>query len=458
MKTAIIGASSDSVHAIEAARELGITTVALDGNPEAEGLKHADKSIVVDISDEQTVIDTLRGEHIDFVTTVPIGRYLTTIGAVNDALHLPGITRKSAELCTDKYEFHNVLKAKGLRNSHCYLLNKENLRPCYHIQYPAILKPRFGSGSRAIYFLEDQGQLDEAINEIFCGKKSTGMFATGECQDGQRSSCGANRDAEQSEETPAVHLDPEEMSARLKAAMSSHIEKQSKREEPQPPSDEDYVLEEAAPGQEYGIDGVVERYDFQMILLRRKIITPLPAREAVGYISVVPDKEREICSLMRDYISRIVEALGLKDCLIHADVMYLRRKMHVIELSARPSGHNLHNLFTPMATGVDMCREYLAYMSGKHHNFEPLQTRKMMIHYFDMGNCFVHWVPTRDSIGIPDNVKLLKWQCNIRTLDYLCPVTTGHSIMNRGYYILDGQKDEDFAEAAEFIKNQFELS
>ena len=96
MKTAIIGASSDSVHAIEAARELGITTVALDGNPEAEGLKHADKSIVVDISDEQTVIDTLRGEHIDFVTTVPIGRYLTTIGAVNDALHLPGITRKSA--------------------------------------------------------------------------------------------------------------------------------------------------------------------------------------------------------------------------------------------------------------------------------------------------------------------------------------------------------------------------
>ena len=399
MKTAIIGASADSVHAIEAARELGIKTVALDGDPKAEGLKNADESMVVDISDETAVLDALRGEHIDFVTTVPIGRYLTTIGAVNDAFHLPGITRKSAELCTDKYEFHNALKAKGLRNSHCYMLNKDNLRPYYHIQYPAVLKPRFGSGSRAIYFIEDQNQLDEAINEIFCGKRPSGMFATGECQDGQRGSCAFTSDENAKEDkmtdsetdigSSAARIDPREMSARLKAAMSSHIEKNEKKEQQQP-SDEDYVLEEAAPGQEYGIDGVVERYDFQMILLRRKIITPLPAREAVGYISVVPDEERELYTLMRDYISRIVETLGLKDCLIHADVMYLRRKMHVIELSARPSGHNLHNLFTPIATGVDMCREYLAYMSGKHHNFEPLQTRKMMIHYFDMGNCFVH--------------------------------------------------------------------
>lgn len=427
MKTAIIGASSESVHAIEKARELGIKTIALDGNPEAEGLGHADEYRVVDISDEQAVIDTLRGEHVDFVMTVPIGRCLTTVGAVNDALRLPGISRKSAELCTDKYEFHKVLKEKGLRNSHCYLLNKENISPSYRISYPAILKPRYGSGSRAIFYIENREQLDNAINEIFCG-----IRPADEC----------------------IKAGQEDMSARLKLTMSKHREDQVLQAGPE----EDYVLEEAAPGQEYGIDGVVEGYDFQMILLRRKILTPLPAREATGYISVIPDEERDLYSNMRDYIARIVETLGLKDCLIHADVMYLCRKMHVIELSARPSGHNLHNLFTPMATGIDMCREYLAYMSGKHHNFEPLQTRKMMIHYFDMGNCFVHWVPTKDSIRVPDNVKLLKWQCNIKTLDYLCPVTTGHSIMGRGYYILSGKKDGDLIEAAGMIRDQFEIS
>ena len=430
MKTAIIGASSESVHAIEKARELGIKTIALDGDPEAEGLGHADEHRVVDISDEQSVIDVLRSERIDFVMTVPIGRYLTTVGAVNDALHLPGISRKGAALCTDKYEFHKVLKEKGLRNSHCYLLNKDNISTSYSISYPAILKPRYGSGSRAIFYLENRQQLDDAISEIFCGRQPP---------------------VRETESEPGST----DLSAKLKMAMSRHRDDDKAL---QADPDEDYVLEEAAPGSEYGIDGVVEGCDFQMILLRRKILTPLPAREATGYISVVPDEERELYSNMRDYIARVVEALGLKDCLIHADVMYLRRKMHVIELSARPSGHNLHNLFTPMATGIDMCREYLAYMSGKHHNFEPLQTRKMMIHYFDMGNCFVHWVPTKDSIRVPDNVKLLKWQCNIRTLDYLCPVTTGHSIMGRGYYILSGKKDGDLTEAAGIIRNQFEIS
>ena len=47
MTAAVIGASSESIYVINKAKELGLKVVALDGNPEAPGLKAADASFVV---------------------------------------------------------------------------------------------------------------------------------------------------------------------------------------------------------------------------------------------------------------------------------------------------------------------------------------------------------------------------------------------------------------------------
>ncbi|MBQ8812713.1 MAG: hypothetical protein IJZ70_10450, partial [Bacteroidales bacterium] len=82
----IIGASSEALHTIEKAHRHGIHITALDGNPEAEGLQAADKAMVVNISDEEATVEAAKQIAPEFVLTVPIGRYLTTIGAVNDAL------------------------------------------------------------------------------------------------------------------------------------------------------------------------------------------------------------------------------------------------------------------------------------------------------------------------------------------------------------------------------------
>lgn len=120
MKAVIIGASKEALHTIEKAHAHGLKVTALDGNPEAAGLKAADKALVVDISDEKAVTEAVRQENPDFVLTAPIGRYLTTIGAVNDALKLPGISREMAMLCTDKFAFHKRLVVRGLRHCHCY--------------------------------------------------------------------------------------------------------------------------------------------------------------------------------------------------------------------------------------------------------------------------------------------------------------------------------------------------
>lgn len=398
MKAALIGAGEESLHTIRKAQELGVRVTALDGNPGAEGLRAADEGLVVDISDEEAVLETLRPKESDFLITGPIGRYLTTAGAVNDALGLPGISRQAAALCTDKYLFHRKLQEKGLRNCHCCLIaagepiRREEYR---ELEFPAILKPRYGSGSRGIFFINKKEELEEALPKL-CAKD---------------------------EQLP----------------------------------EEDYVLEEAVDGVEYGVDAVMDESIFRMILLRRKLLTPPPARQAVGYLAVSPqegEESRRLCERAQACLREATALLGLQNCLLHADLMIAEGYVFIIELSARPSGHNLHNLFTPMATGVDMAEQYIRSRCGMEYSFVPEKTAKLMIHYFDLEECFVKRVPKPDELKLPEGVVLRAWHCTIRPGDYLEKVTTGHSLMGRGYFILQAEerRDKEAAAGSELIQ------
>lgn len=383
MKAAIIGASEEALHTIKKAQELGLEVLAFDGNPEAAGLKAADKGFVADISKEAETIAAIKKEAPDFILTVPIGRYLTTVGAVNDALGLPGIDKKAAALCTDKFLFHEQLAEQGLRNCHCYPAEDFDFQK--ELVYPAVLKPRFGSGSRGIYLTNSRKELKDCL------------ALTG---------------------------------------------------------GEDYLIEECIPGEEYGVDGAVTAEGFQMILLRRKINTPPPARQAVGYLSVIPSEENEICSGIFSYMKKVTETLAIKDSLLHADIIWNEKGPFAIEVSARPSGHNLHNLFTPLASGIDMAEEYIKYRMNRKYSFLPRETKKMMIHYFDMEG-MVAEIPTKEELEAKLRQSFRAYCCNLKRGEALSPVTTGHSVMGRGYFVLEGKPEEKLLWQAEQVKAAF---
>lgn len=393
MKAAIIGASSESLHTIQKAKEYNLTVVALDGNEKAEGLAAADEAIVVNISKEEETIRCIEKENIDFVLTVPIGRYLTTIGSVNDTLNLPGIGKKQAMYCTDKLLFHQKMEENGLRDCIC-LEAKEaweereklfsRIEDGEHkLQFPAILKPRHGSGSRGIHFVNDMQELKDAL-KLTCG--------------------------------------------------------------------ESYVLEECANGEEYGLDGAVIDGKFYLVLLRHKENTPLPARQAVAYFSVMP--EDEFYGQVKTFMEKIVKTLELQECLLHTDLIRTKDGPFIIEMSARPSGHNLHNLFTPLCTSVDVAEEYIKHRMGLEYSFIPEKTKMMMIHYFDLEG-EVQAVPDEEQIEKALGVKPVIWQCNVAEGDVLSKVSDGHSLMGRGYFVLEGESEEELKEAAESIKNMF---
>ena len=419
MKAVLIGAGEESLHTIEAARRLGVSVTALDGNPEAPGLKAADTGLAVDISREDRVMAALRGEDgkgPDVVLTGPLGRYLTTAGAVNDAFHLRGISRQSAVWCTDKYLFHEKLREAGLRGCRCELVpafcgkteqerrgSVDNLlKKAEAFSFPAILKPRYGSGSRGIFFLDSIRELEAALWEL-AGKTDAGESTA---------------------------------------------------------SEEDYVMEEAAAGVEYGVDAALDGTAYRQILLRRKLLTPPPARQAVGYFSVTGRTEQEALLIrrVREQLSRAASALRLQDCLMHADLMIEGERVFIIELSARPSGHHLHDLFTPMATGVDMAETYIRSQCGLPYRYEPEETRRLLIRYFALPEGIVRHVPAKEELPLPQDVALRAWDCEIRPGDRLGQVINGHSVMGRGYFILEGSTDERLEAAADGILGKFDVN
>lgn len=393
MRLGIIGASSEAIHTIEKAHELGIEVVALDGDANAKGLESADIPIVVNITDEKATIDVIEKLGVDWIQTVPIGRYLTSTGAVNDALGLPGISRKMAEYCTDKYLFHEKLHSQNLRDCHCYLLRdgkilkggcgdftEISVDDC-GLSFPSIAKPRFGSGSRGIHFLKNTDDVKSVLSLL---------------------------------------------------------------------SGEDYVLEECVEGDEYGVDAMVLNGVMHLVLLRKKDNTPLPNRQAVAYYSVSPSDE--FYMQVRDYLEKTVATLGLNECMMHGDIIRSANGPFAVEISSRPSGHNLHNLFTPLCTGIDMAYEYMQHRMGKKAQTDTQNVRKMMIHYFDYEGV-VNAVPSLEDVKKLLGDRLIKWECNINTGDVLEYASNGHALMGRGYYIV-----EDYDEStSKQVADSFEI-
>lgn len=396
MRAAVIGASSESIYTIQKARELGLYVIALDGNPEAPGLKAADASFVVDIRDPEKVFEILDKNKPDVVLPVPIGRYLTTTGAVNDKYGLVGVSAGAAEICTDKYEFHKVLNEKGLRNAELYLLPAgSDVLDASELNdvYPVVVKPRFGSGSRGVEVFNTPAELEEKF-----------------------------------------------------------LKNQ--------PYDEDYCIESCVPGPEYGVDGVFTEGKFTLILLRGKKNTLPPYRECVGYYSVRrTDDNKEFYDRVEHLMQKVGEAIGFKDTLIHADIIKdSNNNPFIIETSARPSGHNLHNLFTPMASGVDEVTEFIKYAIPaleKSYSFEPQTAGNMVIRYFDFENVRVNKVP--DEKELYKKYPLKAWQCNLKKGMFLGKVTNGASIMGRGYYVLEAATHFELDGYCDDIKSEFEL-
>lgn len=286
-----VGAGPEQRCAIERARARGFRIVALDGDPSAPGFELAHQAIVLDIADREAVLAALKEYTPQAVLAAPIGRYLTTVGAINDHFKLRGISESAALLCTDKLLFHQRMLASRLARPCQYSADDPEglLTAIESCGTPCVLKPRFGSGSRGVILIEQQSDISSAIDAFHRWVGTT------------------------------------------------------------VPSLVESVLE----GQEIGIDAVMVGSTLEVLLLRAKTMSPLPYRQELAYLSPAP-LPIEIQQNIFGAVAAACAAVELTDCAINADVMVdAAGTAHVIEITGRPAGMLVADLIIPAALGLN---------------------------------------------------------------------------------------------------------
>ena len=392
MKVAlVIGASSESLYAIDLAQESGLKVAAFDGDENAAGLKQADFSFVCDIRDPQNIINliTEQGFKPVCVLPVPVGRCLLVAGAINDFYGLKGPNEKTCDVCTDKLAFHYALNPKtkreretkepmrtNLRDAECYPMNKASDSPS-DADFPLVIKPRYGSGSKNVTVVLNASEYEK---------------------------CAARLNLKSGE----------------------------------------FLRESFVEGKEYGINAAVIEGEYIHVLARKKLLTPPPYRQSVGYVATP-----EIAAIS-EHLKAVIKRLELKNCLMHADIILRENgEPFVIELAPRPSGHYLTSDFIEIATGVNLTREWLNFTLNKPFKFEPKFLKSTMIKYFD----FDYGVVPPNFSEIKDECGIVKFKCG--DLKNLGEVKDGASLMDRGYAIIIAESEEECLEKASALMSKF---
>ena len=154
MKTLmILGASYTQVPLFEAARRLGFRTVAASIPGDYPGFACADETVFADIADPEAVTAAARACGADGIATCGLDLGMRALGAVCEALGLPGPSRAAAEKASDKYKMKQALTAAGVQTARFYCIhNEEELEAAMdRLPFPVILKAVDLMGSRGIF-------------------------------------------------------------------------------------------------------------------------------------------------------------------------------------------------------------------------------------------------------------------------------------------------------------------
>lgn len=309
----IVGAGPMQVPAIEIAREMGLSTIVTDYDPEAPGLALADVPVVMSTKDVEGTVriarrysNTLRG-----VLTVGTDASVT-VAAVAGALQLPGIRYEAAEKATHKVRMREALRAAGVPvpDFRGVWAIDEARAAAAAIGFPVVLKPVDNMGARGVI--------------------------------------RADR--------------PEDIEAAYRHAQAAS-------------TSGEVIVEAYLDGPELSIDALVYRGEVVCWGVADRIIqNGTPHFVELGHTlpsALPPDVQARACKVMED----AMRALGITHGAAKGDVKVTKDGIFIGECAARLSGGWMSSHTFPLATGYSMIRGAIEIALGRRPEIPPLSHR-----------------------------------------------------------------------------------
>lgn len=166
-KLLIIGGTKTECDIVRYAKAKGVYTIVADYDPEAPGMKMADKSVLISARDIDALVDFCKREKVDGVITGFVDILLRPYMEVCKRLNLPCyITEKMLSMSTNKVVFKETCDKYGVPVPHTYFMGRGIDEDSFkRINYPVFVKPLDGSGSRGAGICKNEEELRVKFRE-----------------------------------------------------------------------------------------------------------------------------------------------------------------------------------------------------------------------------------------------------------------------------------------------------
>lgn len=317
-KIIILGASILQLPAIKKAKEMGFDVIVIDYNPDAIGIKYADKHYTTSTNNIDGVLQIARTEKPDGIMTLATDMPMRTIAVVANELKLPGISIDTAIKATDKGAMIKAFKGNGVDSPWFYLINeeKELTDKINDISYPCILKPTNSSGSRGVIFVNKE---EDLIKSFYYSKKFSGINSV--------------------------------------------------------------IVEEYLEGKEVSVEVIVVKGTVHILAITDKITSSIPYFVEMGH-SQPSQHDNTDLNLIKDLATRAVKSIGLENGPAHVEIMVTVNGPKMIELGARLGGDFITTHLVPLSTGIDMVRATINLSVGTEPDLIPKFNKGSAIKYF----------------------------------------------------------------------------
>ena len=194
-KIMLLGGAAHIIPVIEAAHKHGIYVITVDYLPDNAAHKYSDEYVNVSIIDKEAVLKAAQERNIDGIVSFGIDPGVESAAYVQEQMHLPPLgPYQSARILQNKDLFRafmtehgfNVPKSKGFPSK------EEALADMSWYEYPMIVKPADGSGSKGVTRVNNKQELVRALDVAFgrsrCGNVIVEAFIE---KEGCSSDCDA---------------------------------------------------------------------------------------------------------------------------------------------------------------------------------------------------------------------------------------------------------------------------
>lgn len=301
----ILGAGIYQVPLIKKARELGFRTLVVSYPGPYPGFALADEVLYLDTTDEERILLAAQERGICGICTTGTDVAVRSIGLVNDAMHLSGISREAARILTDKSLMKEAFAKEGVRTAPFRKVEsqKEAHEAFRELGAPCVVKATDKSGSRGIIRVDSEDQLDAAYE--------TAAKVTGK---------------------PYL------------------------------------LLEKFIAGHEIGVDAFLKDGEPVLLLPHDKLMyrgerTSVP----VGHIFPYAMSDALSADLF-DQVRRIVRATGMDNCPINMDAFVVGEEIFVIEAGGRCGATCIPELVS-LYGGIDYYGQMLLAAAGERTDF-----------------------------------------------------------------------------------------